>query len=96
MRFGEIVERLNRQQSKGNWEALGKSLKASGMKYYSIKFEKGKVNELEDLRKAYAQLHSPAGKVSYRIPGVMANGKKVRGATIYLMGLTHLNNPSQP
>ncbi len=86
-----IVEELNREQSKANWEKFGNALKSSGLKYYLVKFNKGKVNALEDLRKAHAELYDSKGKLAYKIPIIMNNGKNIRGTTIYLKGLLNLN-----
>ncbi len=87
----KVVEALNEEQSKENWEKFRKALGKSGMKYYLVKFDKGKVNQLEDLRKAYAELYDLKQKLVYKIPIVMSNGKKIRGTTIYLKGLLNLN-----
>lgn len=86
-----IVQELNKEQSKENWDKFGKALKSSGIKYYLVKFDKGKVNMLEDLRKAHAELYNSKQKLVYKIPIVMNNGKKIRGTTIYLKGLLNLN-----
>ena len=87
----KVVEALNEEPSKGNWERFRKALGKSGMKYYIVKFDKAKVNKSEDLRKAYAELYDAKGKFTYEIPVVMNKGKKIRGTTIYLKGLLHLN-----
>lgn len=89
--IGSIVAELNEEQSKANWEKFGKALKTSGLKYYLVKFDKAKVNKLEDLRKAYAELYDSDQKLAYKIPITMDNGKKIRGTTIYLKGLLNLN-----
>ena len=85
------VAALNKSQSKGNWEKFGNALKTSRLSYYLIKFDKGKVNQLEDLRKAHAELYDSKQKLQYKVPIVMNNGKKIKGATIYLKGLLNLN-----
>ncbi|MDE1768100.1 MAG: hypothetical protein KGH64_00425 [Candidatus Micrarchaeota archaeon] len=87
----DIMGALNKEQSKANWEKFGKAVKSSGLKYYHIEFDKSKVNELEDLRKAHADLYDSKEKLVYKIPIIMENGKKIRGATIYLKGLLNLN-----
>lgn len=87
----KIVEALNEDQSKENWGKFCEAIGKSGIKYYIIKFDKAKVNKPEDLRKAYADLYDAKGKFTYKIPVVMNRGKKIRGTTIYLKGLLHLN-----
>ena len=87
----DAITALNKDQSKANWDRFGKSLKGSGLKYYSVKFDKAKVNKLEDLRKAYVELYDAKQRLVYKIPAVMNNKRKIRGATIYLKGLFNLN-----
>lgn len=87
----DVVETLKDEQSKANWEKFGKALKTSGLKYYLVRFDKARVNKLEDLRKAYAELYDSEQRLAYKIPITMNNGKKIRGATIYLKGMLNLN-----
>lgn len=87
----EIIKAIGKEQSKSNWEKFGKALSKSGIKYYLVKFDKAKVNKTEDLRKAYAELYDAKEKLVYQIPIIMNNGKSIRGTTIYLKGLIHLN-----
>lgn len=89
--INDIINALNRDPSKANWEKFSKTCKGSGIKYYSIRFSKAKVSRLEDLRKAYADLYDAKENLAYTVPIIMFEGKRIRGATVYLKGLNNLN-----
>ena len=89
--MGGLVGALNRTPAKANWERFRKALKASGLRYYKVNFDRGKVNALEDLRKASVELYDSKERPAYSIPVVLQEGKKIRGATIYLKGLLNIN-----
>ncbi|MCL4365435.1 MAG: hypothetical protein M1569_01005 [Candidatus Marsarchaeota archaeon] len=89
--INNIINTLNRDPSKPNWEKFSKMRKKSGIKYYSIRFSKSKVSRPEDLRKAYADLYDAKENLAYAVPIIMSEGKRIRGATIYLKGLINLN-----
>ncbi len=89
--FKDVVADLSKSQSRQNWEKFRKGLKASGAKYYSVTFDKGKVNRKEDLRKAFAVLYDSKSKPIYNVPIVISEKGKMRGATIYLKGLLNVN-----
>ncbi len=86
-----IADALWKDQSKQNWEAFGTSLKKSGLKYYRIVFEAGKLEKQDDLRTSYAELYDAKEKLVAKIPIFMTDGANVEGATIYLKGLLNLN-----
>lgn len=85
------IDELNKKQSRQNWEKFGSALKKSQLAYYLIVYDKGKINKKEDLRDAYAELYGKDGKFAYKVPVVMEEKGKVRGATIYLKGLLNFN-----
>ncbi len=90
--FEELSENLWKKPTKENWEMMEKYLKKSTAKYYKIKFEKGKINKEQDLTKSYAEIFDSKEKMLGKIPIFLNEGKKVVGATIYLVGLQILNN----
>ncbi|MGC8479486.1 MAG: hypothetical protein ACP5M9_02350 [Candidatus Micrarchaeia archaeon] len=90
--FKDIENELWKKQNKENWEKFRNYLKKSNAKYYKIIFEQGKINNEQDLRKSYAELFDDKKKLLGKIPIFMTEGKKLTGATIYLVGLEILNN----
>ncbi len=89
--FEEASDLLWKKPNKENWENFNSALKSSTAKYYKIVFEKGKINKEQDLRKSYAEIYDAKEKMLLKIPIFMNEGKKVVGATIYLIGLQILN-----
>jgi hypothetical protein len=85
------VVALKSKPTRANWERFSKALKTSDIRYYSIKFDRSRVNSREDLRKAHAELYGASERLAYDIPIVIEEGRKIRGATIYLKGLLNLN-----
>ena len=88
----EAVEALWDDPQAKNWERFSKSLKGSGVKYYKVVFEsENKLRKLDDLRDSYVALYDSKSKQVYKVPLIKKDGKKLRGATIYLKGLLNLN-----
>ncbi len=88
----EVVEELWNDPQAKNWEKFSKSLKGSGIKYYKVVFEReNKLRKLDDLRDSYVALYDGKSKQIYKVPLIKKDGKKLRGATIYLKGLLNLN-----
>lgn len=86
--FKMITERLWKDQSEANWNALSAALKKSNVKYYRMMFEKKKgLNKIEDLRKSYAELYDSKYKSVAKIPVFKKTKSGMEGATIYLKGL---------
>ncbi len=85
----DLAGKLWKEPSKKNWETFAKALGKSPIEYYKIVFaNEGKLNKMQDLTKSYAELYDSKHKVVTKVPIFIKNGKKVDGATIYLMGLT--------
>jgi len=84
-----LAGKLWREQSKKNWEVFAKALDKSPVEHYKIVFaNEGKLNRMQDLTKSYAELYDAKHKVVTKVPIFMKNGKKIDGATIFLVGLT--------
>ena len=84
----EVVEELWNDPQAKNWEKFSKSLKGSGIKYYKVVFaDEGKLNKMQDLTKSFAELYDKNYHAIIRIPIFKKDGKRIRGATIYLKGL---------
>jgi predicted phage-related endonuclease len=84
-----IGGKLWKEQTKKNWEAFAKAIDKSPIEYYKIVFaNEGKLNKMQDLTKSYAELYDAKHKIVTKVPVFMKTGKKVDGATIYLVGLT--------
>ncbi len=86
-----IAEDLRKDPSERNWKRFGSALKKSEVVYYKIFFGRGKLNKTQDLRKSYAELYDKRRKAITQIPVFMREGKKIDGATIFLVGLLILN-----
>jgi hypothetical protein len=85
----DLAGKLWREPSKKNWESFAKSVGKSPVEYYKIVFaNEGKLNRMQDLTKSFAELYDTKHKLVTKVPIFMKNGKKVDGATIYLVGLT--------
>ncbi|VVB76721.1 Uncharacterised protein [uncultured archaeon] len=85
-------EALWESPSEANWKAMQKALKGSGIEYYKIVFaNEGKLSKMQDLTKSFAELYDGRYKLVTKIPIFMRAGKKMRGATIYLVGLQVYN-----
>src|SRR5271155_3747807 len=87
-----IVEKLWKEPVEKNWKAFASSLKKSGIKNYRVNFQnEGKLNKVQDLAKSFVELYDAKYKLVAKVPVFMKNGKKLTGATIYLMGLQVVN-----
>ena len=86
-----ISDRLWDNPEEKNWKSLASSLKASGIVYYRPVYGKGKLKNTQDLKKSYIELYDKKAKLVTKVPLFMKNGKELRGATIYLKGLS-INN----
>ena len=91
MDITKISESLWKNPSASNWESLAKSLPKSGVKYYRVVYQKGKLANTEDLRDSYVELFDAKERLVSKVPVFRKEGKGVRGATIYLKGLLNTN-----
>lgn len=87
----QIADNLRKNPNEKNWQKLSENLKKSGIIYYVVFFGEGKLSKTQDLRKSYVKLYNKHKKVVTEIPIFMTEGKKIRGATVYLKGLQILN-----
>lgn len=82
------ADRLWKEQSDSNWDTFASALKGSGIKYYKVVFaNEGKLNKMQDITKSYANLYDAKYGLVAKVPIFMKDGKRIRGATIYLTGL---------
>ena len=87
-----IVEKLWKEPVEKNWKIFASLLKKSGIKYYRVNFQnEGKLNKVQDLAKSFVELYDAKYKLVTKVPIFMKDGKKLTGATIYLMGLQVVN-----
>ena len=91
MDIKKIAEELRKEQSEKNWKELRKALKDSKIRHYKTVYSKGKLAKKEDLRTAYVELYDAKEIEIARIPIFKKERGKIRGATIYLKGLTNIN-----
>ena len=87
----KISEALWKNPNNANWKKLSSSLPKSGIKYYKVFYEKGKLSKTEDLRDSYIELYDSKEKVVIKVPVYEKKAKGIRGATIYLVGLLNTN-----
>ncbi len=91
----KAVEALWKEQSEENWKAFAKALPKSGMKYYKVVYQKGKLTKAQDLTKSYAELYDAKQKPTAKIPIFMRKGGKIEGATYYMKGLLTINRAEE-
>ena len=91
--FQTILEQLNKEQSEKNWDKFAKELPKSKAKQYRVVYQKGNIAKSDDLLDSYAELFDSKDKMLGKVPIFLREGKKVRGATIYLKRLSNLNKP---
>lgn len=86
----KIVEELNRNPEKKNWEAFRNYLVKSNAKYYKAFFPK-KLKRKNDLLAAYVTIYDVKYLPMFRIPIMMKKNGKVEGASIYFKNLINTN-----
>jgi len=87
-----IVEELWKDPQTRNWERLSSAIDKSDIKYYKVFYEKdNKLRNVDDLKDSYIQIYSANMKSVYKVPLFKKEGRKIRGATIYLKKLLNLN-----
>ncbi len=92
----KAAEELWREQSDEKWGEFAGALVGSNAAYYKVVFaNEGKLSKMQDLTKSYAEIYDAEYKPITKVPIVKKEGKKVRGATIYLMGLQVSNKVSE-
>ena len=90
-----LVAKLWDDPSEKNWKTFAAALKKSDIKYYKIIFaNEGKLNKMQDITKSVAELYDAKYKLITKVPIFKKEGKRTRGATIYLTGLQVSNKAS--
>ncbi len=88
----KLTEALRRTPNDKNWKSFSKNLKKSGIEYYKIIFaNEGKLNRMQDITKSIVELYDSKYRLITTVPLFIKTGKKVDGATSYLIGLSVLN-----
>lgn len=87
----EAMERLSKKPTEENWKAFARLLSKSSIRYYKIRFGKGKVANKQDLRRSEAELFDGRKETVGKVPIFYSSRGKMGGATIYLKGLSILN-----
>jgi hypothetical protein len=84
----KAAEGLWKDPSEKNWRAFSTALKGSSIRYYRVVFQNGgKLNKIQDLAKSFAELYDAKYRLVAKVPIFKKEGKSIRGATIYLIGL---------
>ncbi len=89
--FEKIVEELNKNPVRENWEKFQSLLPKSKAKYYKTFYVDGKLRGVQDLTKSYVEIYDSSQKPIARIPIFVKDKKKIEGATYYLKGLLNVN-----
>jgi len=84
-----IAVELKLNPNESNWKKFEKAIKNSNAMYYKITY--AKLNNKEDIRKAYAEIFNKNKKLITTIPIFKKEGKKIEGATIRLKDLVSIN-----
>ena len=88
----QTIDTLWKDPEPKNWDKFTSVLKKSKIRYYKVVFKnKNALKKLDDLKDSYVELYGADYKLSYKAPLIKKDGKKIRGATIYLMGLLNMN-----
>ena len=90
-KISEIASLLWKEQSGRNWKMFAKALKGSGLKYYKVVYQKGKLKRAQDLTKSYTELYDVKQRLVTKIPIFEKKGGKIVGATYYMKGLLTIN-----
>ncbi len=92
----DVADALWKEKSEDRWREFAEALKGSGVRYYKVVFaDEGKLTRMQDLTKSYAQLYDADYKTVTKVPLFMKQGKGIRGATKYLIGLQVSNKASE-
>ena len=91
-KINAIVDALWKDPNEKNWQKFASTLKNSKLRYYKVIFQrKDSLKKLDDLKDSYVEIYDDKYKLACKVPLVKKDAKKLRGATIYLMGLLNLN-----
>jgi len=90
-KISDVAGLLWKTPSEKNWQAFVKALKGSGLKYYRVVYQKGKLRRAQDLLKSYAELYDAKQKLATKIPIFEKKNGKIVGATYYMKGLLTIN-----
>jgi hypothetical protein len=85
-----IVEELNANPDRNNWEKFRKYLLRSKAKYYKVFYPK-KLKSKKELLYAYAVIYDSKYRQMFKIPVYMKEKGSVHGATIYFKELLNTN-----
>ncbi len=83
----KVLDALDKDPSKSNWEAMSSSIKRSNVSHYKVFYPK-KIKEKQDLKSAYVILYDDKFKIIGRIPLVSKDGHGASGMLFYLRGLS--------
>ncbi len=82
----KVVEALNNDPSKSNWEAMSSCIKRSSVSYYKVVYPK-KIKEKQDLKSAYVILYDYKFRIIGKIPILSKSSHGANGMLFYLRGL---------
>jgi hypothetical protein len=82
----KVVEALNKNPSKSNWEAMASSIKRSNVSYYKVIYPR-KIKEKQDLKSAYVILYDDKFRIMGKIPILSKSSTGASGMLFYLRGL---------
>ena len=85
------IEELKKKPDRRSWERFYANLKKSRIKQYRVIYKSGKLKNRQDLYASFVELFDASGKLIAVVPLFEKNGRKVRGATKYLVGLSNIN-----
>lgn len=89
-KFMELCSSLSENPTEELWKEFAAKLEESGIKHYSVSYTEGKVDSEQDLTVSKAILFDSEGKEVTKVPIYLKENDHVKGALIYLKGLTRM------
>ena len=86
--FLQICKTLKEKPTRDIWLEFANELKNTNIRYYSITYRNGKIDNEQDLTASYSTLYDEMGKPIVTIPIWTLEGTQARGALYFLRGLS--------
>lgn len=88
--FVSLCNKLRANPSRQLWDDFALLLKDSDARHYEVHYAGEKVNDEQDLITSYATLFDGVGKEISKVPICLKEDDKIRGALVYLTGLSRM------
>ncbi len=85
------ISEVNKDPNEKNWKRFYALLAKSPIKQYRVVYRSRKLKNRQDLYSSVVELFDAKGRLIGTVPIYEKKGKKIRGATKYLTGLSNIN-----